>query len=137
MVERLGRISPPIAPELTGKPDAEHLVTDLLRLRLLEPLEDGRYRRWSHLADSTEPDMLRYAALTMLVPASDGSYLLPILTAPLDGQPHPAAEWPLGEALPQWYEEAGLVVSTGERLWRGAAGRARAGAAVRGLCETA
>lgn len=118
IVERLGRISPPIAPGLTEKPDAEQLVNELLLLRLLEPLDDGRYRRWSHLTDNTEPHLLRYAALTLLVPAADGSLYLPILSAPLDGQPHPAADWPLGEALPQWYEEAGLVERTPDGLWR-------------------
>ncbi len=103
IVDRLGRIDPPIVPGLTEKPDAAHLVRDLLRLRLLEPLDAGRYRRWPHLADNTEPHLLRYAALTMLVPSGNGGYLLPILTAPLDGRPHPAAAWPLGETLPQWY----------------------------------
>jgi hypothetical protein len=89
IVDRLGRISPPIAPGLTEKPDAAQLVRDLLHLRLLEPLDDGRYRRWPHLADNTEHHLLRYAALTMLVPTSDGGALLPILTAPLDGHAAP------------------------------------------------
>jgi hypothetical protein len=118
IVDRLGRIDPPIVPGLTQKPDSGHLVRDLLRLRLLEPLDAGRYRRWPHLADNTEPHLLRYAALTMLVPSSDGGYLLPILTAPLDGRPHPAAAWPLGETLPQWYAEAGLVERTPDGMWQ-------------------
>jgi len=118
IVDRLGRISPPIVPGLTEKPDAAHLVRDLLRLRLLEPLDAGHYRRWPHLADNTEPHLLRYAALTMLVPSGNGGYLLPILTAPLDGRLHPAAAWPLGETLPQWYAEAGLVERTPDGMWQ-------------------
>ncbi|NJP06322.1 MAG: AAA domain-containing protein, partial [Chloroflexaceae bacterium] len=118
IVDRMGHVSPPIAPVLNEKPDAGQLVRDLLHLRLLEPLDDGHYRRWPHLADNTEPHLVRYAALTMLLPSSDGRYLLPILAAPMDGTPHPAAAWPLGETLPQWYAEAGLVERTTDGLWQ-------------------
>jgi hypothetical protein len=119
IVDLLGRIDPPIAPGIKEKPDANQLVTDLLSLRLLELLPDGRYRRWPHLGDTDETAILRYVALTLLVPTSDGSdYLLPALSAPFDGRPHPAAQWPLGEPLLRWYEEAGLVVRTSDGEWQ-------------------
>ena len=108
IVDRLGRIAPPIVV-LDEAPAAEELVEDLLLLRLLEPLPDGRYRRWPHLSDATPSHMLRYAALTMLTVLPDGSYRLPALLAPFDGLPHPAAEWPLSKQRLMWYEEAGLV----------------------------
>jgi 5-methylcytosine-specific restriction enzyme B len=120
IVDLLGRIDPPIAPGIKEKPDANQLVSDLLSLRLLEPLPDGRYRRWPHLGDTDETAILRYAALTLLVPTPDGKgYTLPILTAPFDGQPYPAAQWTLGEPLLHWYEEARLVERTPDGEWKG------------------
>lgn len=118
IVERLGRVSPPIV-NLAAPPDAEALVGDLLRLRLLKPIEtSGNYRRWSYLDGAVESQVLRYAALTLLVPLGDGSHELPILRAPLDGDPHPASAWPYADALLPWYEEAGLVRPTGDGRWQ-------------------
>lgn len=115
MVELLGRINPPIA-ELRSAPDPDNLVTDLSLLRLLEPLDNGRYRRWPHLADATETHMLRYAALTLALPVEgeDTSYVLPIEQVPQDGGVHAAAEWPGGEPLLTWYEQAELVQRVGD-----------------------
>ncbi len=118
IVERLGRVSPPVA-NLTALPDPAALVGDLLRLRLLEPIEaGGTYRRWPHLDGAIESQVLRYVALTLLVPLGDGRHELPILRAPLDGDPHPTAAWPYQEALLAWYEEAGLVQPAGDGRWQ-------------------
>ncbi|GAB4215392.1 MAG: hypothetical protein OHK0022_55260 [Roseiflexaceae bacterium] len=106
------------AHSLPALPAPELLVDDLLRLRLLEPLEDGRYRRWRHLRDGNEPLLLRYAALTLLVKDSAGGYELPLLRAPLDGQPHRVEDWPLGHDLISWYVEAGLVDQVAPGNWR-------------------
>ncbi len=103
---------------LSALPTAEALVSDLLALRLLEPLEDGRYRRWGHLADGNEQLMLRYAALTLLVKDGAGGYELPLLRAPLDGQPHPVEDWPLGNDLVRWYDEAALAEEIAPGTWR-------------------
>ncbi len=109
IVELVGRIHPPLA-DLAAAPDADALVADLSLLRFLEPLADGRYRRWAHLADATEDLYLRYAALTLLVPVAGEPdvYELPILNAP--SKPTPA--WPGGEAVRRWYEAAGLAEET-------------------------
>lgn len=112
----LTSIVPPIAPDV-ALPNPDHLVSDLQCLRLLEQVDDQRYRRWPHLGDAT-PDLLaRYAALTLLVPAGD-EYMLPALTAPFDGLPYPPARWPLGEPLLRWYEAAGLVVRNADGTWQ-------------------
>ncbi len=113
----LVKVVPPIAPGVTP-PEPALLVDELLRLRLLEPLDDGRYRRWPHLADATPELMLRYAALTLLVPAGEDAYTLPALTAPLTGLPHPADAWPLGEPLLRWYEEASLAQRNADGTWQ-------------------
>lgn len=105
------------AHEVRHAPEPAALVSDLLQLRLVEPLGDGSYRRWPHLADANEPLMLRYAALTLLV-EDGGGYTLPLLRAPLDGASHPAQAWPLGSDLLDWYVEAGLAEPAGEGLWR-------------------
>ena len=107
IIDRFSRVYPRIANVPT--PDADELIGELLLLRLLEPLEGGRYRRWPHLGDATLEHMLRYAALTMLVAVDEDTYRLPILTAPFDGQPHPAAEWNISEQRLGWYVEAGLA----------------------------
>ncbi|GAB4426912.1 MAG: hypothetical protein OHK0015_08330 [Chloroflexi bacterium OHK40] len=118
IVERLGRVSPPVA-NLAAPPDPEALVGDLLRLRLLKPIEaSGAYRRWSHLDGAIESQVLRYAALTILVPLGDGRHELPALRAPLDGDPHPTAAWPYQDVLLAWYEEAGLVRPAGDGRWQ-------------------
>ena len=118
IVEQFGRISPPIA-NLAAPPDPEALVGDLLRLRLLEPLTpDGTYRRWAHLHSAIERQVLRYAALTLLVPLGDGSHELPALRAPFDGDPHPAAAWPYADVLLPWYAEAGLVRQRDDGRWQ-------------------
>lgn len=118
IAELVGTISPPIAV-LSTEPNPENLATDLELLRLVEEIEDGRYRRWPHLADGTEELLLRYAALTLLLPVegADDAYELPILRVPRDGEAHPAAAWPGGEPLLRWYEEAGLVERAGNG-WR-------------------
>lgn len=87
-------------------------------MRLLE-LQDGRYRRWPHLADGTLTHMLRYAALTLLVDDDESdAYHLPAQDAPFDGLPHPAADWPLEGALLPWYREAGLVQQNADDTWQ-------------------
>ncbi|GEM_PF-680799 len=111
------QIVPPIAPGVTA-PDPQRLVDDLLRLRLLEPLDDGRYRRWPHLGDATPDLLLRYAALALLVPTGDDEYDLPAARAPFDALPHPAEAWPLGEPLLRWYEEARLVQRNADGTWQ-------------------
>ncbi|HWQ11287.1 MAG TPA: AAA family ATPase [Roseiflexaceae bacterium] len=117
ILDRLGQIHPPIA-SLAYAPDPNQLARDLVLLRLLEPTESGSYRLWSALADRTIEHMRRYAALTLLVPAEGGGYMLPALTAPFDGQPHPAAAWPCGKPLLEWYEEAGLVQRNPDGTWQ-------------------
>jgi len=117
IVERLGRVSPPVA-QLAAPPDAEALVGDLLCLRLLEPLADGLYRRWPYLDGAIESQMLRYAALTLLARLDDGRHELPALRAPFDGEPHPVDAWPYGQALLAWYQEAGLVQAVGDGQWQ-------------------
>lgn len=108
---------PPIAPGVR-LPTPEHLVADLMRLRLLEPLDDGQYRRWPHLGDATPDLLLKYAALTVLAPAGDDEYDLPALRAPFDALPHPPDAWPLGEPLLRWYEEARLVRRNPDGTWQ-------------------
>lgn len=117
---KLGQIHPPIAPELTYQPNAEALARDLMHLRLLKVTEGGFYRRWPHLDDATVDHILRYAALALLVPKGDGSYDLPALRAPFDGQPHPVEEWPYGTALLAWYGEAGLATQNDDGTWQSA-----------------
>ncbi|MBX0330172.1 AAA family ATPase [Oscillochloris sp. ZM17-4] len=118
IVERFGRVSPPIA-NLAAPPDPDALVGDLLRLRLLESLApDGTYRRWAHLNSAIESQVLRYAALTLLVPLGDGSHELPALRAPLDGDPHPAAACPYPDVLLPWYAEAGLARQIEDGRWQ-------------------
>ncbi|MFV9504655.1 MAG: AAA family ATPase [Oscillochloridaceae bacterium umkhey_bin13] len=117
IVERLGRVSPPVA-QLAAPPDPATLVGDLLRLRLIEPLEGGSYRRWLYLDGAIESQVLRYAALTLLVPLGDGRHELPVLRAPLDGAAHPPSAWPYADALLPWYEEAGLVKPSGDGRWQ-------------------
>jgi MoxR-like ATPase len=118
IVAKLGQVRPPIAPELTYQPNTEALVRDLMHLRLLKVTEGGFYRRWPHLDDATVDHILRYAALTLLVPKEDGGYDLPALRAPFDGQPHPVDDWPYGTALLAWYEEAGLVRKNDDGTWK-------------------
>ena len=59
-------------------------MRDLTHLRLLKTTEGGFYRRWPHLDDATVEHILRYAALTLLVPKPGGGYDLPALRAPFD-----------------------------------------------------
>jgi hypothetical protein len=120
IVERLGRIAPPIA-DLRSAPDPDDLVRDLLHLRLIKPLESGNYRRWSEIDDATVDHVLRYAALTVLVPRGE-EYDLPALDAPFDGLPHPPAGWPLQGAILPWYEEAGLARRNDDGTWQSLAG---------------
>lgn len=100
--------------------DFRELVQTLLQLRLLQPLEGDVYRRWQHLNDSKTDDIVRYAALTLLVPDPNrpSEYTLPVLDAPFDMRPHPAYEWPYHDLLLPWYEEAGLVQHLGNHIWR-------------------
>lgn len=116
IVDLLGQITPALV-KLPRAPDADALVADLMHLRLLERLDDGRYRRWEHLRDANSAHLLRYAALTLLVPDGD-DYRLPALDAPFDGLPYPAAAWPLHGALLPWYEEANLVQRGEGDTWR-------------------
>lgn len=119
IVERLETSSQ--AARLPGMPAPDTLADDLLRLRLLQPLDGGRYRRWPHLGDASEPLLLRYAALTLLVPDDNGGSALPILRAPLDGADHPVDAWPVGHELIDWYIEAGLAEPAKAGLWRATA----------------
>lgn len=111
------RTVPPIAPGISP-PEPSRLVNDLMCLRLLEPLDGGLYRRWQHLGDATPTLLLKYAALTLLVPINDEAYDLPALSAPFDGLPHPPDRWPHGEPLLRWYEEAGLVRRNPDGTWQ-------------------
>jgi 5-methylcytosine-specific restriction protein B len=113
LVQLIGKIVPPIVDAF---PNEQNLIEDLKRLRLIEYIGDGKYQRWPHLADANHPELVRYMALTLLM-RPDQHYELPILRAPLDGLPHPASEWPYGEALLTWYQEAGLV-SKSEEGWQ-------------------
>ncbi|RRR70035.1 MAG: hypothetical protein EI684_14005 [Candidatus Viridilinea halotolerans] len=114
----LGSTMPAIAPGV-ATPEAQLLVADLLHLRLIEPLDGGHYRRWRHLGDATPALLLKYAALTLLVPTHDGGYDLPARHAPFDGLPHPPEAWPLGEPLLHWYAEADLVRRNPDGTWQG------------------
>ncbi|HEY3231382.1 MAG TPA: ATP-binding protein, partial [Roseiflexaceae bacterium] len=117
ILERLDTSSQ--ADDLRAVPAPEDLVTDLLKLRLLKPIEvSGHYRRWSHLDDGSEPLMLRYAVLTLLIEDGAGGYELPILGAPMDGASYPERAWPVGRDLIDWYVEAGLVEPAGDGQWR-------------------
>ncbi|NJM05239.1 AAA domain-containing protein [Candidatus Gracilibacteria bacterium] len=117
ILERLDTSSQ--ASDLHELPIAETLVADLLKLRLLKPIEASvNYRRWSHLDDGNEPLMMRYSALALLVEDGNGGYELPVLRAPMDGASHPESEWPLGRDLLDWYIEAGLVEREGDSAWR-------------------
>ena len=92
IVTKLGQIHPPIAPELTYRPDPDALVRDLVNLlRLLKSTPSG-YRRWTHLDDATVEHIMRYAALTLLVSKGVGNYDLPALRAPFDGESYSAEE---------------------------------------------
>ncbi len=113
----MGTVMPPIIA-LTVPPDPARLVDDLLRLRLLEPLDEGHYRRWPHLGDASIDLLLRYCALTLLVPVGEDDYRLPALEAPFDSLPHLADAWPLGEPLLAWYAEAGLVRRNADGTWQ-------------------
>ncbi|MEN9933722.1 MAG: hypothetical protein RLZZ387_301, partial [Chloroflexota bacterium] len=117
IVDRLGQIDPPIA-DLSGRPDEDQVVRDLVLLRLLTTAGNGGYRLWPELGDRTVQHLLRYAALAVLVPDERGGHTLPALTAPFDGQPHPASAWPCGEPLLAWYEEARLVQRTPDGAWQ-------------------
>lgn len=117
IIDQIGRITPPIIKTKT-KPDPDQLIHDLQQLRLIETLDNNTYRLWNHLQSASLEDLVRYMALTMLVLRDDGSYELPILRAPFDGQPHPVSEWPYGEPLLKWYEEAGLVEETSPGYWQ-------------------
>jgi MoxR-like ATPase len=118
IVNRLGSVSSFDQTVYTA-PNPEQLVEDMRQLRLLERLEDGRYRRWEHLGDATGAHMLRYAALTLLVPtAEDDEYELPILHAPFDGTPHAVGDWPIGQDLLNWYQEAKLVRRNDDGSWQ-------------------
>jgi 5-methylcytosine-specific restriction protein B len=111
----LGRIQPAIVAQ---RPNENQLLQDLLQLRVLEQVSELRYRRWSFLDGASEEQMMRYMALTLLVPRDNG-YELPLLRAPLDSQAHPVEAWPYGKDLLDWYVEAGLVQADGD-LWRSA-----------------
>lgn len=120
IVDALTSIMPAIAA-FDSPPDPMQLVDDLMRLRLLEPLDDGRYRRWEHLRDDDVDLLLRYAALTLLVRAGE-EHVLPALEAPLDGLPYPPDAWPLGEPLLKWYDEAGLARRNDDGTWQATPG---------------
>lgn len=125
-VSLLDRALSEVGPQM---PDADVLVRELMQLRLLEPLANGRYRRWGFLADETEDDVLRYVALTLLMPRVPGSsdYVLPARWLPLppflgseraEPPPPAASVWELDAALIAWYGEAGLLEHTADGEWR-------------------
>ncbi len=122
---RVGLLDRPLSEVGPQIPDADVLVRELMQLRLLEPLANGRYRRWEFLADETEDDVLRYVALTLLIPRTPGSsgYVLPALRLPLppflgsertEALPPAMPEWAPDETLIAWYEEAGLLERTAD-----------------------
>jgi 5-methylcytosine-specific restriction protein B len=105
-----------------GSDEAQQFVLDLALLRVLQEHEDDettgtRYSVWPQLVGASAEQLMRYMALTLLVPDGD-DYDLPILRAPFDGKSHPVEKWPYGEALLRWYQEAGLVEQTPSG-WRG------------------
>lgn len=97
--------------QINARPNADDLIDVLQLLRLVEQLSDDRYRRWQHLNDLHEETMLRYSALTLVLPNSETNddYWLPIMVMPFDGAAHPAAAWPGPALLRDWYREAGLI----------------------------
>ncbi len=106
-----------IIPRIVDRPPhPQTLIDDLKRLRVISYEGEGRYQRLPQLADASREELMKYMALALLM-KPDQSYEMPILRAPLDGKPHPASEWPYGEALLDWYEEAGLVEKSAEG-WR-------------------
>jgi 5-methylcytosine-specific restriction protein B len=99
-----------------GSGESKQLVNDLALLRVLQKhaddaTSDTRYSVWPQLVGASHEQLMRYMALTLLVPDGD-DYDLPILRAPFDGKIHPVEKWPYGEALLRWYQEAGLVEQT-------------------------
>ncbi|MBK9713215.1 MAG: AAA family ATPase [Kouleothrix sp.] len=120
IVDTLTSVAPAIVA-LAAPPNPTQLVDDLMRLRLLEPLDDGHYRRWAHLGDGSMTLLLRYAALTLLVRQGE-EYMLPALAAPLDGLAYPPSSWPLGEPLLNWYAEAGLAQRNDDGTWQATPG---------------
>ena len=110
IIDVLGQANPPLV-QLTTAPDSDDLIDILQLLRLIEGLPNERYRRWPHLSDAHEETMLRYAALTLVLPDNESSddYVLPIANMPFDGLAHPAEVWPEPALLQEWYIEAGLV----------------------------
>ncbi|ABX04599.1 ATPase associated with various cellular activities AAA_5 [Herpetosiphon aurantiacus DSM 785] len=117
IVDVLGQANPPLV-QLTARPNADDLLDVLQLLRLVEQLPDDRYRRWPHLNDLHEETMLRYSALTLVLPDSEANddYWLPIMAMPFDGVAHPAEAWPGPALLRDWYREAGLI-EQGEHSW--------------------
>lgn len=119
LVERLRRLA---LADPAALPAPDELAEDLRALRLLELRDDGTYRRWPHLADAAPDHLLRYAALTLLLPAPGGGVFVPLLAAPFDGAPHPVAACPGGAPLLAWYAEAGLVRRTPDGSWQSVPG---------------
>jgi len=109
LIEEIGRITPRIVDR---EPEPQSLIDDLKRLRVIQDRGDGSYQRWPQLNGASRSELIRYMALMLLVQSEQG-YEMPILRAPLDEQPHPASDWPYGEALLAWYEEAGFVTRVG------------------------
>lgn len=101
--------------QFDSAPSADNVIADLQQLRLLEPLPDGRYRRWQHLADATQQTMRDYAILTLLIDDDDG-YRLPILDLPSDNAPRSRHELTnLSDGMLAWYEEAGVLQRDGDQ----------------------
>lgn len=117
IVDVLGQSNPPLVA-LNARPNADELIDVLQLLRLIERLPDDRYRRWPHLSDANEEHMLRYSALTLVLPDSESSddYQLPITNMPFDGLAHPAEAWPGPALLRDWYHEASLIEQV-DRDW--------------------
>lgn len=116
LAELFQRSLPP-GSEHAALPEAASLVEHLRCLRLLEALEGGSFRRWPYLAAASVPHLLRYVALTLLLPAGDGGYSLPASALPFDGLTRPAAAWPYDEKLLAWYAEAGLIQRHANGSW--------------------
>jgi 5-methylcytosine-specific restriction protein B len=113
LIAIIEHLSPPLVSQ---QPEPQHLVDDLKRLRIIEQIDEQHYQRWPQLEGASLSDLLSYMAMMLLVPTEQG-YEMPILRAPLDGLPHPVSDWPYGEELLAWYQEAGLVSKNGQ-LWQ-------------------
>jgi 5-methylcytosine-specific restriction enzyme B len=117
-------IDPPPAEPL----DADDLVTELLQLRLIEPVDANTYRTRPYVSGDTAT-LLRLCALALLVPLEGSAEqymlvaraILPRLRASAEPQAAERFAPELNAAdsvtLAEWYAEAGLIDADGTS-WR-------------------